>query len=371
MIIDNCVQQPGGGFTTNSLIKARWTVIKKIGQGAFGEIYSGKNIINNEYVAIKVEKIDTKKQVLKLEVAVLKKLQACPYVCRFITCGRHGDYNYMVMELLGDNLSDLRRRQVDGKFSMTTTLKLGIQMIQSLEAVHDLGYLHRDVKPSNFAIGLGPNKRHITYLIDFGLNLLRECYTEKGGVDNTPFDWELTTATTNQSNTSTGTLQLPKVTLPSPSTVEVEASRSRENDSQRVNSKPNKDSPPIENETGSPQPQIHRKDSASASVIAASSEAENKSGSWNNKSSPRTKKDHAGHQLHSEEPSTGKYNQQQQKPSHSLAPNNSNNNNNHNNSSNQIAQNDQQSKIAISSSHSKSKAKCCGGKCTIISNSTF
>ncbi|EGG14948.1 putative protein serine/threonine kinase [Cavenderia fasciculata] len=157
------------GFTTNSLIKGRWTIVKKIGQGAFGEIYSGKNIINNELVAIKVEKIDTKKQVLKLEVAVLKKLQACPYVCRFITCGRHNDYNYMVMELLGDNLSELRRRQVDGKFSMTTTLKLGIQMIQSLEAVHDLGYLHRDVKPSNFAIGLGPNKRHITYLIDFGL----------------------------------------------------------------------------------------------------------------------------------------------------------------------------------------------------------
>ncbi|KYR01840.1 putative protein serine/threonine kinase [Tieghemostelium lacteum] len=157
------------GFTTGSLIKGRWTVLKKIGQGAFGEIYSGKNIINGEQIAIKVEKVDTKKQVLRLEVAVLKKLQACPYVCRFITCGRHNDYNYMVMELLGDNLSELRRRQADGKFTMGTTLKLGIQMIQSLQAVHDLGYLHRDVKPSNFAIGLGQNKRNITYLIDFGL----------------------------------------------------------------------------------------------------------------------------------------------------------------------------------------------------------
>ncbi|KAM9989923.1 hypothetical protein ACTFIY_005982 [Dictyostelium cf. discoideum] len=157
------------GFAAGSLIKGRWTVVKKIGQGAFGEIFSGKNIINNEQIAIKVEKVDTKKQVLRLEVAVLKKLQLCPYVCRFITCGRHNDYNYMVMELLGENLSELRRKQLDGKFSLGSTLKLGVQMIQSLQAVHDLGYLHRDVKPSNFAIGLNPSKRNITYLIDFGL----------------------------------------------------------------------------------------------------------------------------------------------------------------------------------------------------------
>jgi len=144
-------------------------VLKKIGAGAFGEIYSGKNIITNELVAIKVERVDSKKQVLKLEVAVLKKLQACPYVCRFITCGRFNEYNYMIMELLGDNISELRRRQPDGKFSMGTSLKLAMQMLKALEAIHELGYIHRDVKPSNFAMGLSGVKRHATFLIDFGL----------------------------------------------------------------------------------------------------------------------------------------------------------------------------------------------------------
>lgn len=153
----------------SSLIKQRWKVIKKIGAGAFGEIYSGKNIITNELVAIKVERVDSKKQVLKLEVAVLKKLQACPYVCRFITCGRFNEYNYMIMELLGENISELRRRQPDGKFSLGSSLKLGMQMLKALEVVHDLGYIHRDVKPSNFAMGLGGVKRHVSFLIDFGL----------------------------------------------------------------------------------------------------------------------------------------------------------------------------------------------------------
>jgi len=142
--------------------------MKKIGQGAFGEIFSGRNIITGEAVAIKVERVDSQKQVLKLEVAVLKKLQACPWVVPFIACGRHTDYNFLVMELLGENIADLRRSQ-QGRFSMLTTLKLGIQMLKGIEAVHEFGYLHRDVKPSNFAMGLSPSKKSICFLIDFGL----------------------------------------------------------------------------------------------------------------------------------------------------------------------------------------------------------
>jgi serine/threonine protein kinase len=50
---------------------------------------------------------------------------------------------------------------------MSTTLRLGVQMIESLEGIHKLGYVHRDVKPSNFVIGR--SKRTSIYLIDFGL----------------------------------------------------------------------------------------------------------------------------------------------------------------------------------------------------------
>lgn len=152
----------------SNLIKTRWKIIDKIGQGAFGEIYSGKNILTGELVAIKVEKVDSKKQVLKLEVAVLKKLQECPWVTRFITCGRFNSYNYMVMELLGDNLSELRKRQPEEKFSLLTTVKLTISMIRALESMHEFGYIHRDVKPSNFVLGKGKNK-NTPFLIDFGL----------------------------------------------------------------------------------------------------------------------------------------------------------------------------------------------------------
>jgi len=153
---------------SNAFVKGRWKLVKKIGQGAFGEIYSGYDVITKEQVAVKFERVDSRKQVLKLEMAVLKKLQACPHVCRFVHCGRHTEYNYLVMELLSENISELRKRQPEGKFSLSTALRLGMQMLKAIEAVHELGYLHRDIKPSNFAMGL--NSRHRKcFLIDFGL----------------------------------------------------------------------------------------------------------------------------------------------------------------------------------------------------------
>lgn len=151
------------------IIKGRWKTVKKIGQGAFGEIHQAINVATSEMVAIKMERVDSKKQVLKLEVAVLKKLQDCPHVCRFIACGRFSQYNYLVMELLGDNLSEMRRKQSDGKFSLPTTIKLGKQMLMAIEASHEMGYLHRDIKPSNFAIGGTASKRQTVFMIDFGL----------------------------------------------------------------------------------------------------------------------------------------------------------------------------------------------------------
>lgn len=72
------------------------------------------------------------------------------------------------MELLGDNLSEVRRRQENGVFSMLTTLKLGMMFIRIIEAIHDLGYIHRDIKPSNFVLGLNKNQSNV-YIIDFGL----------------------------------------------------------------------------------------------------------------------------------------------------------------------------------------------------------
>ncbi|KAG4071470.1 hypothetical protein HA402_011624 [Bradysia odoriphaga] len=151
------------------VVKERWKVARKIGGGGFGEIYEGQDLLTREPVALKVESARQPKQVLKMEVAVLKKLQGKEHVCRFIGCGRNDRFNYVVMQLHAKNLAELRRAQPRGAFSLSTTLRLGIQILKAIETIHSVGFLHRDIKPSNFSMGrLAYNCRRV-YMLDFGL----------------------------------------------------------------------------------------------------------------------------------------------------------------------------------------------------------
>jgi serine/threonine protein kinase len=81
--------------------------------------------------------------------------------------GTEGEYNVMVMELLGPSLEDLFNF-CSRKFTLKTVLMLADQMISRIEYIHSKNFIHRDVKPDNFLMGLG-SKGNLVYLIDFGL----------------------------------------------------------------------------------------------------------------------------------------------------------------------------------------------------------
>uniref|UniRef100_A0A671YX28 Tau tubulin kinase 2a n=1 Tax=Sparus aurata TaxID=8175 RepID=A0A671YX28_SPAAU len=143
-----------------SLVKERWKVTKKIGGGGFGEIYEAVDLLTRINVALKVESAQQPKQVLKMEVAVLKKLQGKDHVCRFVGCGRNDRFNYVVMELQGRNLADLRRSMTRGTFSISTTLRLGRQILEAIESIHSVGFLHRDIKPPRPVAGFRGTVRY-------------------------------------------------------------------------------------------------------------------------------------------------------------------------------------------------------------------
>ncbi|CAH8633750.1 unnamed protein product [Schistosoma rodhaini] len=137
---------------------------------------SGISSVNEAYdyrVAIKAESNRQAKQVLRMEVAVLRRLQGKPNICRLFGCGKNAKFNYMVMTLQGKNLSEIRRTLPGAIFTLGTAFRLIKQCITALKSLHDAGFLHRDVKPSNFAIQRGETRdsslRVEVTLLDFGL----------------------------------------------------------------------------------------------------------------------------------------------------------------------------------------------------------
>lgn len=92
--------------------------------------------------------------------------------------GTEGDYNVMVIDLLGKSLEDLFN-ECNRRFSLKTTLMLVDQMLCRLEMVHAKCYIHRDIKPDNFLMGRGIY-RHLMHVIDFGLaKLFRDPRTHR------------------------------------------------------------------------------------------------------------------------------------------------------------------------------------------------
>jgi len=156
-------------FQVGDLIDDKYKVNEKLGRGGYGEIYACKYTKSGESVAVKVERV-TKPGNLKEEETILRSLKECKYAPQLLNSGRHEDrVNYIVMNLLGENLSNLRRKQTSHRFSLQCTLMLGMQMLRALKEIHDMGYIHRDIKPGNFVMG-GQGNRRTVILIDYGLS---------------------------------------------------------------------------------------------------------------------------------------------------------------------------------------------------------
>lgn len=140
---------------------------RKIGSGSFGDIYLGSNVYNNEDVAIKLESTKTRHPQLSIESRIYKAMAGGIGIPQIKWSGSEGDYNVLILELLGPSLEDLFNF-CNRKFSMKTVLMLADQMICRIEYVHSKNFIHRDIKPDNFLMGLR-KKGNMVYIIDFGL----------------------------------------------------------------------------------------------------------------------------------------------------------------------------------------------------------
>jgi casein kinase 1 len=149
------------------MISNKYNLIEKISEGSFGSVFKAENIRTKENVAIKFEVKMDKIKSLKNEAKIyqyLGKTYGFPQLKMFGTTDK---VNYLVIDLLGNSLSNTIL--YFNKLSLKTTLLIGIQIINRVKVLHESQLLHRDIKPSNFLFGLEKDTNKL-YLVDFGFS---------------------------------------------------------------------------------------------------------------------------------------------------------------------------------------------------------
>ncbi|XP_045533436.1 casein kinase I-like isoform X2 [Pieris brassicae] len=149
------------------LVAGKYRINRRIGGGSFGDIYLGINIGKGEEVAVKVESIKARHPQLLYESRVYKMLQGGVGIPHIRWFGFERDHNILVMDLLGPSLEDLFNF-CSRQFTIKTVLMLADQMLGRVEFIHCKCFIHRDIKPDNFLMGIGRHCNKL-YMIDFGL----------------------------------------------------------------------------------------------------------------------------------------------------------------------------------------------------------
>lgn len=145
----------------------RYIIYDLIGQGGYGDIYKCKDLETKKWYALKVESTTLRKQALQREIVFMKTLDS-PYFPKLIRYEENIEYRFLAMELCGTSLSAVRRAMPGHKFSISTVIRVGIEMLRAIAAIHKHGILHRDIKPSNFL--MRPSRRYPLALTDYGLS---------------------------------------------------------------------------------------------------------------------------------------------------------------------------------------------------------
>src|SRR5712692_10124360 len=116
-----------------------YEILEKIGAGGMGEVYRARDTRLGRDVAIKVS-AERFGERFEREARVIASLNH-PNICTLFDVGP----NYLVMELVeGPTLAE---RIKEGAIPLEEALGFARQMADALEAAHEKGVVHRDLKP--------------------------------------------------------------------------------------------------------------------------------------------------------------------------------------------------------------------------------
>lgn len=179
------------GYIFKGKSGTRYRLVRELGAGAMGAVYLVEEVEDGgdfsrsrssasppsttKQYAVKVEPYPDRRHILQhqglriaMEKMVMKECRFSPFFPAYKDSGRTSSVGWIAMELVGPTLDDLVFETPRNKFSSITCLKIAIQVIKGLRDLHSKGFVHRDLKPDNIAIGVRP-KQHRIYILDSGI----------------------------------------------------------------------------------------------------------------------------------------------------------------------------------------------------------
>jgi serine/threonine-protein kinase len=162
----------GASLAAGELIDGRYRIQKLLGEGATSRVFLAEDTALDTVVAVKIQRASAAgrglrrfEQEARLMIAITH-----PNVCRVLGFGKLADGRpYLVMEALlrgGPLLRYTRRRKaLDQRLALSITA----QLLAGLQAAHQLGIIHRDVKPGNIFMCKRPGAHALIKLLDFGI----------------------------------------------------------------------------------------------------------------------------------------------------------------------------------------------------------
>lgn len=162
-----------GRFVSGTLLGGRYRIIGLLGEGGMGEVYRATDLALGQSVALKFlpESAAGNDRLLERfqnEVRVARQVSH-PNVCRMYDIGEVEGTPFLSMEYVdGEDLATLLKRI--GRLPADKAIEIARKLCAGLQAAHDKGVIHRDLKPQNVML----NKKGEVLILDFGLAAIAE-----------------------------------------------------------------------------------------------------------------------------------------------------------------------------------------------------